>query len=59
MKKTERIPILYSKNQINEAGKLLIDKNISEEKKKDSLEVLNNRRAAHDYPINTFQAMLR
>jgi hypothetical protein len=50
----------YSKNQINHAGKILA--NQSGDSDKDWVfadRVLANWRAAHGYPINTFQATLR
>jgi hypothetical protein len=59
MRKAKKVSILYSKNQVNEAGRILINKRSSEGQKQQSLKILNNWRAAHDYPINTFQAMLR
>lgn len=55
----------YSKKQINEAGRILVDSENSEiipiddEKSQWALEVLNNWRSCHGYPINTFQATLR
>lgn len=51
--------LLYSKRQIDEAGKTLIDRNSSQRDKIDALEILGNFRSCHAYPINTFQATLR
>lgn len=58
MASSKKVKLLYSKKQINEAWKALaklpewkIDEN--------SLKILNNRRAVHDYPMNTFQSLLR
>jgi len=49
----------YSKSQINRAGDILIDPNASEGDHAFADAVLANWRAAHGYPINTFQATLR
>ena len=49
----------YTKNQINNAGAILIDKASSPEKIHTSLEVLGNWRACHGYPMNTFNVTLR
>lgn len=59
MKKSKKVTILYSKNQVNEAWKLLLEQEKTDEKKKKSFDILNNWRSAHAYPINTFQAFLR
>ena len=50
---------LYSKNQVNEAWKLLIQNNLDNKQREKNLEILNNWRAVHDYPMNTFQSLLR
>lgn len=47
----------YSKAQVDNAGKILLDKNSLD--KIISLEILSNFRACHNYPINTFQSTLR
>lgn len=55
----------YSKNQVNKAGILLTDyvvrgiNNIDKNELIEAYSVLNNWRARHAYPINTFQATLR
>lgn len=50
----------YSRSEVNKAGKILIK---TDEIELDdwvwAFDVLNNWRACHDYPINTFQANLR
>lgn len=51
--------LLYSKRQIDEAGKTLTDFNSNSQAKIDALEILGNFRSCHAYPINTFQATLR
>lgn len=49
----------FTKRQVDEAGKILISTNASYEEKDNSLDILNNFRLCHNYPINTFQATLR
>jgi hypothetical protein len=49
----------YSKKQINRAGEILISDDPTESNRRFADEVLANYRAAHGYPINTFQATLR
>lgn len=49
----------YSKKQINRAGEILISDSASLEERAFADDVLTNFRAAHGYPINTFQATLR
>jgi len=50
---------LYSRNQVDLAWKTLIDKQSSRKDKNKAFLVLNNWRAIHDYPMNTFQATIR
>lgn len=52
-------PPTESRKGINRAGKILADPNSSVKNKSDALEIVNSFRAAHAYPINTFQATLR
>lgn len=49
----------YTKKQINEAGKAIIDPNTSDEERKHALEVIDNWRAAHAYPMHTFAINLK
>lgn len=49
----------YSKRQINEAGQKIIDPNITVEDFADALDVIDNWRAAHAYPMNTFAVNLK
>lgn len=49
----------YSKKQINRAGEILISDSASLSERNFADEALTNFRAAHGYPINTFQATLR
>lgn len=49
----------YSKKQINEAGRIIIDPNASENDRKHALAVIDNWRAAHAYPMHTFAINLK
>lgn len=49
----------YNKKQINDAGRKIIDPNISEEERRHALEVIDNWRAAHAYPMHTFAINLK
>ncbi len=49
----------YSRSQVDKAGELLSNPQISDSDKSKSLSVLNNWRSCHGYPVNTFQATLR
>lgn len=49
----------YSKKQINRAGEILISDGATADERDFAEQVLTNYRAAHGYPINTFQATLR
>lgn len=56
----KRIAPSYSRSEVNKAGEILIDlANASLSESSWALDVMNNWRAAHDYPVNTFQANLR
>jgi len=50
---------LYSLDEINAAGLALIKKRHSPEELDRTLAVINNWRAAHSFPLNTFQCTLR
>lgn len=52
-------PPNISKNAINKKGDILIDPQSSHKEIETAREVLNQWRACHAYPINTFQATLR
>lgn len=58
MKEEWTIPI-YTKSQIEKAGKILLDASISTEQKKESLDILNNWRASHAYPLQVIASNLR
>ena len=49
----------YSRSEVNRAGIILIDPNAIEEQKEHSLNVINNWRVSHNFPLNTFQMRLR
>lgn len=49
----------YSKGQVDAAGRLLAEGRASSEEADKALEVLNNWRAAHSFPLNTIQVGLR
>lgn len=51
--------VKYSKEQINKAGETIIKKGISEEERQQCLEVIDNWRAAHAFPMNTFAVNLK
>ena len=49
----------YTKKEINEAGRRIIDKNLTEEERQHYLEIIDNWRAAHAFPTNTFAMNLK
>ena len=49
----------YTKLEINNSGKVLIKKTSSDEEKIQALEILDNWRAAHSYPMHIFQMRLK
>jgi len=49
----------FSKSQVNKAGEILVSRNANRDDVIWAFEVFMNWRAAHSYPINTFQATLR
>ncbi|MEK6859048.1 MAG: RelA/SpoT domain-containing protein [Nanoarchaeota archaeon] len=49
----------YSKQEINQAGKTLIKSNFSEEERAKALDILDNWRAVHAYPLHVFQITLK
>ena len=49
----------YTKKQINKAGKIIVNPNATEDERKQALEVVDNWRAAHAYPMHTFSINLR
>ena len=49
----------YSKFEINNAGKILINDESSDEEKDRALEILDNWRATHSYPMHIFQMRLK
>lgn len=49
----------YSKADINRAGDILISESASEGQTNDALEILNNWRAIHSYPMHVFKVRLK
>jgi hypothetical protein len=49
----------YSKNEVNRAGAILITPKVSRAEFEHALLVINNFRAIHNHPLNTFQTTLR
>src|SRR6266849_6428437 len=50
---------LYSREEINRAGRSRIDDNASAAAQASALGIVNNWRAAHSFPLNCFQVTLR
>ena len=50
---------LYSKKQIDKAGKIISDSNSTDEEKKQALEIINNWRSSHAYPLQIIAKNLR
>jgi len=53
------VTLEYSKGQVDAAGNLLASGEGSVEERNQALEVVNNWRAAHSFPLNTIQVGLR
>lgn len=49
----------YNKQEINRAGKVLINPNCSDEEKNKAINILDNWRAVHGYPMHIFQMTLK
>ncbi len=49
----------YSKERINRAGDILISESSSEEEKNTAIEILDNWRAIHSYPMHVFKIRLK
>ena len=49
----------YSRNDVDRAGRTLIDKDATEIDQTRALDVLNNLRSSHSFPLNTLQMNLR
>ena len=49
----------YTKRQINDAGKVFVNPEATEEERKEALKVIDNWRAAHAYPMHTFAINLK
>ena len=55
----KKIKPKYSRNAVKKAGVILIAEDKTSDEKEWALRVMNNWRACHNYPVNTFQANLR
>lgn len=49
----------FSRNEVNRAGEVLVDPNAEDQQRDHALIVINNWRASHNFPLNTFQMRLR
>lgn len=49
----------YSRMEVNKAGATFINPHVSDEDKEHALNVINNWRVSHNFPLNTFQWRLR
>jgi ppGpp synthetase/RelA/SpoT-type nucleotidyltranferase len=49
----------FSKSEVNNAGKVLIDTDASDADLEQSLSIINNWRSSHSFPLNTMQMGLR
>ena len=49
----------YSKERINRVGDILISDTSSDEEKNEALELLDNWRAIHSYPMHVFKIRLK
>ncbi|MGD9732861.1 MAG: hypothetical protein AB7U45_11835 [Desulfamplus sp.] len=57
--KMKKILPIYSRKEVKKAGEILISSDKNFDEKSWALEVMNNWRACHSYPVNTFQSNLR
>ena len=51
--------VQYSKNQVDKAAHTIIQEDISKEEKEQALAIIDNWRAAHAFPMNTFAINLK
>ncbi len=49
----------YSKHEVNRAGEYLLKSQVTQGDYERALQVINNWRSAHNFPLNTFQMRLR
>lgn len=49
----------YSKGQIDRAGRIMVDPTALPDEAADAAVIVNNWRASHNYPLNTFKVTLR
>ena len=57
--KTEWARPIYSNKQINKAGQIIANSDSSQEDRNNALEIINNWRATHAYPLHVINAGLR
>ena len=50
---------IYEHREINDAGRTLVNSAATSAETNDALQIINNFRAAHSFPLNTFQVTLR
>lgn len=50
---------LYSKKEINDAGRIIANPNVTKEEREQALSVMNNWRASHAYPLQVIASNLR
>ena len=50
---------LFSKERVKKAGITLFNDDATDDEYEEALQILNNWRSSHSYPVNTFQAGLR
>ena len=51
--------LVYNKQEINRAGKILANQKSSEEERNNAISILDNWRAVHGYPMHIFQMTLK
>jgi len=49
----------YTRPEVNRAGRVLISVTASENEREEALQIINNWRASHSFPLNTFRQTLR
>lgn len=49
----------FTRTEVNKAGEIFIDPNSTDEEKEQALNIINNWRVSHNFPLNTFQWRLR
>ena len=57
--KTEWARPIYSKKQINKAGQIIANSDSSQEDRNNALEIINNWRATHAYPLHVIKCRIK